>query len=240
MSLADYGYLLRRQENTLGSCLAELQAISAGTINISAGTMVVSVGTISTLNSGTLNTLNAGTLQYIGNIGTLPLEQDDIDKALATIDLAHHEIHEGKYFSANQGIQAIGTVSNFLLTTPAGGTEYHVQFEVECTDATLVEFYENPTVTHPGNAITIYNKNRQNSGTSVCVASAFTGTFGTVTADGTLLLKHVFGTGGKTSIGGAVRENAEWILKQNMTYHIKAISTANGTLAFTAEWYEVA
>lgn len=223
---------INRVNNRLGSLSPNgtFQAVLVG-----AGTIPVSIGSMPTTTvqwSGQVVAVSNGTVNVNG---TLPVS---IPQPLETIDIAHNEVHEGYYFVTSKRVNGAGTVENFQFVVPAGGTVPHINFLIESTDFGIAELFANPTVTSNGSAMTIYNKNRNSSTPSLM--SAYYG--GTVTADGTLMVSHLWGnaTGqgaGRATFGGAVRSNTEWILSAGKRYLLKVSGINAGTLVFTAEWY---
>ena len=168
---------------------------------------------------------------------------DDIASAKVTIDSAHHEIHEGKFFTfviIDTDVD-IAAPKYVRITSPDTTTRIHFTGQVYVTASSLIELYENPTINAAGGAITIYNNDR-NSG-NAATATAFEDT--TTQApnnDGTLIDSGRAGGAARPNfrIGGETARRNEWILKQNEDYLIKITPDADNTeVIVSITWYEV-
>ena len=152
---------------------------------------------------------------------------------LRTIEIEHHEIHEGESFSAvYQATKDDAETLDLQITTPA--TEYlHSVLEASSTLEAEVALYEAPT-TSGGTAVTAYNRNRNSQN----VAAATVAHTPTVSAVGTLLAATTIGTG--KSVGGNLRGISEWILKPSTKYLLRITSGSNGNIiTATLDWYRV-
>lgn len=166
-------------------------------------------------------------------------EFDDITGAQNVIDIVHHEIHEGEFFSVSYKTPDDGNLADngtivFALT--AAVKYVHLQATAACGGDAEVEFYEVSTVTG-GTATTPRNHNRNGSDNSDVTVVRDP----TVNAAGTLL-EHAFlpgGTGGN-AIGTVGNQRQEWILRPAITHVVRLTNRAGnaqpGSLAVT--WYE--
>ena len=172
-------------------------------------------------------------LQYLNAI-------DAVDRSKISIDLAHHKIHEGKFFTfvvIDTDVDIAGP-KYVRITAPDTTTRIHFTGQVYVTASSLIELYENPTLDAPGDALTIYN-NERNSATNA-TATAFEDT--TTTNDGTRIDAGRAGGAARPNfrIGGETARRNEWVLKQGEDYLIKVTPDADNTeVVISITWYEV-
>ena len=165
---------------------------------------------------------------------------DDVDQAKINIDLAHHQIHEGKFFTfvvIDTDVDIAGP-KYVRITAPNTTTRIHFTGQVYVTASSLIELYENPTLDSPGDALTTYN-NERNSATNA-TATAFEDT--TTTNDGTRIDAGRAGGAARPNfrIGGETARRNEWVLKQGEDYLIKVTPDADNTeVVISITWYEV-
>ena len=165
---------------------------------------------------------------------------DDIDDALTTIELPHHEVHEGNHYTATDSATINAGVLNrkvWRFTTPNNATQCHLILTFTSSLSGLLTFNENPTLNVAGAGLTEINNNRNSVKTAQLTAFKDT----TLTGDGTPLSVLVIGTSAPaTRIGGIGRISTEWILKMNEDYVlIFQADNANTLISVVAEWYEV-
>lgn len=165
-------------------------------------------------------------------------ELDEVDCAQITMDLAHHEVHEGNSFTVSDvdlNVQ-VAAPKYWLIRVP-DNVEFHMKVSVECDTGALLEFFENPTINVDGVVIPWYNNNRNSNNTTnmACFDDP------TVGADGvTRLQVSRVGAGRDKKLGGAGRMQFEWILRTGEEYLIKVTVDANGAeLTFTADGYQI-
>jgi len=165
---------------------------------------------------------------------------DPVDQAKVSIDLAHHEIHEGNHYTCNVLDEDVDIAAPKIVrcTAPNTSTRIHWVTEVSTDGAAKVEFFEEPTINVAGSDMT-ENNNDRNSGNAaelVCREDA------TTTDDGTLLFsRFIGGTGvGGSSTSGELGTRQEWILKQGAEYITKVTVDADDTkVTINHGWYEV-
>ena len=164
------------------------------------------------------------------------LVTDSIVGALATIDIIHHETHEGKTFLATffSASYNSGTTMQILLRTAAKYAHLTV-YAASGGDARLT-FGEAPTVTLVGSVLGMFNMNRPN-----VIAPTVLAYHTPTTAGGLALLDELMPGGrGGSSTGATVRPQSEWILKANTDYVLTLtnLSTTAEPGSITCQWYE--
>jgi len=168
---------------------------------------------------------------------------DDVDSSRISINLVHHEIHDGNHYTCNTLDTSvdIATPKYVRCTAPDTPTRIHWVTEVSTDGAALVEFYEDPTINAAGTAMVEQNNDR-NSGNTADLVCREDCTTQAPNNDGTLLFsRFVGGTGvGGSSTSGEFGSRQEWILDQAKEYIVKVTVGANGTqVSITNSWYEV-
>ncbi len=156
--------------------------------------------------------------------------------SVQVIDYAHGELHEGRHFVIRDymSLPKAGT-RDILFVTPDTPRWCHMVYSYESNDAAVVgQFFEGPTVSASGTPALTVNRNRNSAytaGLQIYYAP-------TVTATGTLLAARAVGSG-KNS-GGAMRDNAEIVLKQNTLYLLRITegNVAATNLNWEFDWYE--
>jgi len=169
---------------------------------------------------------------------------DSTTHAFATIDVVHHEIHEGSHYY----VEGFTTLAEDLgggegtlyvkLVTPDNTKWAHLTWQIISSGILETNFYEGASGGMAGGAnITALNNNRNSTNTSGLVI-----TFDVSVATNKGLKvssKKVGGTGFKTVSGGVVDRTDELILKQNTIYFREFISgSADNVISFRASWYE--
>lgn len=177
------------------------------------------------------NTQQPGVRVYIG-------PTDPISDLPVTVDLAHHQLHEGEThqytyppaaLSSGSSVDVRFVVGNLVATkrTP------HFVIELDAAAETWLYLYESPTTSGNGTLKTVYNRNRNS--TTVPASTVYLSP--TVSDPGMLLSAWLVGAGNK--VGGASRESIEWDLKANTVYLIRATAKATGNnVAMRLMWYE--
>jgi len=168
---------------------------------------------------------------------------DTIDNARIAIDLVHHEIHEGNYYSATVIDTDVDTAAPkyVRITAPNTAARIHFTGMVYATAAGLVEFYENPTLNAAGTAVTIFNNDRNSIKTATATVFYDT-TTQAPNNDGTRIDAGRVGGAARPNfrIGGETARRNEWILKQAEDYILKFTPDADNTEFITVlSWYEV-
>ncbi len=183
---------------------------------------------------------------------------DEITHILEVISDVHHEIHEGKSFSAHYAITTAATNghrSGIYIKTPIA-PQIHIVFAASASTAADFSINEAPTIaantgTHTG---VIFNRFRDSDNVSTCKNNATTPVAGVMTTlteaqiagDGTWTVGTVLwtaplsvGTGPKAA-GGVSRGVQEYILKASTAYVLLVTNTAASANnhGLELDWYE--
>jgi len=162
-------------------------------------------------------------------------EMDNVGPWGVTIDVGHHQRHEGDSFSACYVDATLADTETIVIHIKVGADKAaHLLYHVTCPGAFTVALYENPTTSGDGTTVAVNNHNRNSSST------ADTTVFHTPssTGNGTLLEQYYIG-GGSQRAGGESRSAAEWVLKKSEQYLLVVTSRANGNSgAVVLDWYE--
>jgi hypothetical protein len=159
--------------------------------------------------------------------------------ALVTIDGAHKEVHDGKFFVVSRYYAAIAAAGVADMRVLVGAAKaLHVTVSVAAGGNANVDIYEGTTYTANGTAVTIYDRNRTTANAST--ATSFHTP--TVLVLGTDIFDGFCPGGSKQSAMGSVRSNGqEWIFKKSTDYLIRVtnVSAGNADYSIEVEWYEV-
>lgn len=190
------------------------------------------------------------------------LASDQATGAIAVIDNAHVEIHEGDSYSAQYSVTtgaALGARSGLYFKTPpsTAGKTIHLIAEFAATLGSDFRILEAPTIAANtgSHANAIINRNRNSSKTSLVLDNANTpaaNKFTTLTeaqiaGDGTFALGTVLRTApvlagsGPFAAGGVSRDTQEYVLKFDTKYILLlTTTTASATTHWIlADWYEI-
>jgi hypothetical protein len=164
----------------------------------------------------------------------------DVTGSLVTIDLVHHEIHEGETFSISYKsadaapIADDGTIVFFLTT---GLLEAHFEAEGAAGGDAQIELGEGATIGAGGTPMTPVNRHRN----MATVSSVTARRDAAVTAAGTIIEDKLLpgGTGG-ASIGGIAGQREEWVLAPSTIYMLRLTNRAGNAqpMSLEAIWYE--
>ena len=159
-----------------------------------------------------------------------------------SINTDHALIHAGRAFSFSKkfSIAAAG-ISYVQIKTPASKYVHLKPIKVSSDGPKIdVAFIEAPTVTDGTNAVALVNRNRP-------MASAYT--FGTLAYDnptsvssGTIIEADYIGGGSggtpvAATIGGALNNDNEFVLKQSTSYLLKITNSGASTAAVQANFF---
>lgn len=178
--------------------------------------------------------------------------------ALKSIQLAHHEIHEGNSFYVHliDLTFAKNGEMGILFTAPAGDKHIHVVPQVSVTDKSTFTILEAPTIdvgNYPTNFQVPMNRNRNSPTVSIVssvravpvanqISLLLDGDTTPISADGTVIHEEALGAAKNRSPGEGQRGTAEYVLKTSTTYYFRIVgdNTGTGALALDMElsWYE--
>ncbi len=175
--------------------------------------------------------------QYDGSDWSQIFPQIDnpITGALVILDIIHHRIHAGEYYTATYAeILASGSASILLMETAASAVaDIHFLASLDTSAAGTVLFTEAPGST-VGTVVTVYNNLRESSNTATMTLTRDA----SVTTAGTILETGVLGGGASKKFGGASGSRNEWILNHNTRYSLEFVSSAATNVAWNVLWYE--
>lgn len=165
-----------------------------------------------------------------------------IDKLgfLGAIEIEHHFVHAEEFYTTGDFKSGIGAgeIANWLLVTPDSEERFHTKVALISSTAGKGDLYENPVVANNGQALTIYNNDRNSSNTTTL--KAYYGPTITAGNEGGLLETQQMGGGTKSAFGDEARSPAEWILKQDSKYLVRFTGqNADTFISFNTQFYNV-
>jgi len=174
------------------------------------------------------------------NDATRLAEFDNMFKVPITIDVGHHEVHEGDSYVCGVFDVAMAAADYIGLsfTTPAANKRIHLLLEFAAKAEATTQLIEIPGTLTNGSAATAYNRDRgSGNSTSVTNLLSYDSTAGDVMTGGTII--HSVYTWADKKIGASGRDVSEIILAPATSYGFKLIAVAgtNGG-AITLNWYE--
>jgi hypothetical protein len=164
----------------------------------------------------------------------------DVTGSLVTIDLVHHEIHEGETFSISYkspdgaAIADDGTIIFFLTT---GLLEAHLIAEGAGGGDAEIELGEGATIGAGGTAMTPVNRHRN----MTTISTVAVRRDAAVTGAGTIIEnKFIPGGTGGVSVGGIAGQREEWVLASSTIYMLRLTNRAGNAqpMSLEAIWYE--
>ncbi len=159
---------------------------------------------------------------------------------LVTMDINHHEIHNGfHYYYSNNSTIGSGDSVKYLFVTPHDTIttkKAHLLFDINGSGITQVRIYE--SVSDSGDTLqSVFNNNRNSSITAYSKVYFGTTAMGSV---GTLIYNNKGGSSsGAFRAAGLSRNESEIILKPNTKYKLLVNSTtADNIISVILRWYE--
>jgi len=141
-----------------------------------------------------------------------------------TIDLVHHEIHDGNHYTFSRTkVMDTVTENTVIITTPAAaGGSIHIISDAEMTAAGSWTFSKVPEAS-AGSTLTAYNNNFISSSTSGTTIQG-----GVIwTSAGTIVETHYIGANNTSSkTGGNVAGRNEYILSPSTKYGFRVANNA--------------
>lgn len=172
-------------------------------------------------------------------------EFDQLFKAPLTIDVAHHEVHEGDAFFRRVYDEdaAIGDVIQIYLITPASAIpqkRIHLIVSHEASGEHLVKIIEGVTLSTGGADAGAFNRNRgsvKTTATQAFKVGSDKGTDAMTYSGGTTIDIMQLGSG--RTLGGESRGVNEWVLAPDTTYMFEVEAAAAGIYMWlSVDWYE--
>ena len=173
-------------------------------------------------------------------------EFDNLFAIPVTLDVEHHEVHEGDMYSAfiYDEDAASGHTIEIHLQAPAVASpqkRIHLVIDHNATGEHLFTLSEAATYSSGGTAFTAINRNRGSGNTTDSQAlrtGSNKGSNNIVTGGSPVVLESIW-TGSGRGTGGESRGLQEWVLDPGEEYLIKIESKAAGIALFLqAIWYE--
>lgn len=157
------------------------------------------------------------------------------NKAQVMYNIIHDKIHDGLLFHGSLSANIGSGVQFYTLFGTPADKEVHLFYKIISGKVTTVEFYEGPTVTDPGVALSSYNFNRTISDTHGLLV--YTGA--TLSGLGTRLTKYTNPPNTVVSID-LLEGVTEWVLPASSIYMLRIISGgADNDVSFVWNFYEV-
>jgi len=154
---------------------------------------------------------------------------DSLSGAAATIELEHHKVHSGKFYTGT----ATGTIvasdyRTYAFRPSSSKMPVHFEGVISTTGPAIISLLESPTIsTNTGEtSVTMYNNYRTSSNT---IGMTMASCNSSVVTAGTRLDVVIMGSSGSgpIRIGGESGQRNEFILDSTKTYVIK-IDNQNG------------
>lgn len=145
------------------------------------------------------------------------------------VDIPHHRIHSGEYFSATATAQNLpaGIPKKFMISPPATSPAIHMISIINITPGAIFEFFEGIITSNDGIRLNAFNQDRNDHLTAV--GFAFEDPI--IISEGTLIFSQIIGSTTKGGTGGtANRDEQEFDLKIGTNYLLKITPFANNTL----------
>ena len=223
------------------------------TVDASGSTVDASGSTVSVTNTpnvnasgSTVDITNSIPVQLAGRTATRIAGLDGSTYWMITIDGAHHELHEGRFFSAQKKTTGTSMIMATHIAADAG-KQGHFWVEWTAESKAHLELISGAAWTAgTGTACPIYNRNGWSTNTSIMQAN-LAGTWSNsmeVVCDPTgftngTVLDEFWTWSDKKQTSGARDEN-EWITGTNLTMAVR-ITSDDGSkgLHLKLKWYEI-
>lgn len=168
-----------------------------------------------------------------------PVALDETSKTLQIIDFAHHEVHEGDYYSVSDTVNCSSSTVKWQVTTANTTTYAHFVFDLTCTGEATFLVTEGSDRTN-GTALAEVNRRRVPPVSTAATVVTRTPTGGTT--DGATILfsrrNGITGVAGKSVETAGARDTSEWILAPGTKYVISVTTYADVFVSVKLDWYE--
>lgn len=163
---------------------------------------------------------------------------DELSGAWVTMDIAHHEIHDGCFFMYHDVVTLNDTgIQDYLITTGSESELTHIGHSIEATGPVTIEVYEATDKNAAGANEVTYNKNRTSpKDAQTIIAKGVAGG----TTDGVRIVWFKGGiSNNKTTNATIAGTQNEKILKPNTKYIYRITSGMdNNIISVALDWYE--
>lgn len=179
-------------------------------------------------------------IQMVGLVdpsGNYYARVDSIVNALNSIDVYHHEIHEGEAYLYSDILEAVADDAFADIVILTSTKQVHIDFEGSGGGDFYGSFYENPVYDTDGSAVNpvAWNRNNVIASTVSLILSPTVSDIGTV-----LINKYFPGCVTGRAVGASGSSRHEFVLPPNGVYLARITNKAGGakTLGFAITWYE--
>ena len=146
------------------------------------------------------------------------------------VDLAHHRIHESRYFSVTATAQNLlaGIPKNFMiLSPPATISIAHVISIINVTPGAIFKFFEDTVTSSDGTILGSVNQDRNNP----VIATGFAFEDPIVISEGIRIFSQIIGSTIEGGTGGTRNRNEEEFLFKPLTKYLLQITPlSNNTI----------
>lgn len=146
------------------------------------------------------------------------------------VDLAHHMIHEGRYFAVTTTAQNLpaGIPKNFVIKSPPATISIaHVISIIDVAPGAIFEFFEDTVTSSDGTPLGSINQDRNNP----VIATGFAFEDAVVVSEGTKIFSQIIGSPTIGGTGGTLdRDEEEFLFKPLTKYLLKITPLADNTL----------
>jgi hypothetical protein len=142
-----------------------------------------------------------------------------------SIDYSHEKIHNGLMFHAGYYAGTLANAGTVLFSVSAGTISPHIFWDISVGGASNVKINEGGTITG-GTAVTVYNMERNNSGSCLTTCKHS----GTLTG-GTEIYSTMIPAGKEGLSGGQGRSGNEWIILKSKTSIMEIINVSGVSYA---------
>jgi hypothetical protein len=174
------------------------------------------------------------------------LHADFSTEVLSTMDFAHAEIHAGDFYHVSDSATinaASSDAVDYLIVVPNTTKWPHMIIDADGSIITSFNLYENCTAFASSDGytqLTANNANRNSSNTATTQIWVKEGSSDASSDFGTSIFEYSSGsTTAQSKMPSTTRARNEWILKQNVKYIFRILSTSASNLVNVLfSWYE--
>lgn len=175
-------------------------------------------------------------MAVVGRTDLFPNKIDQTTSGRAQLEYEHKQVHSGDAWVVTyDAVTGDGATLDRFIVVPNTTRWPHFAWDVAGQAKLTIELYEGSS--GPYNAVTAYNRNRNNTRVNTTIIGNPTGAI----VLGNLIWTWTSGTTGPgpARSTGATRETGELVLRQNTTYLFRCTSAAaNNRISVDLTWYE--